>query len=718
MERLAHLVSHRPRRVLLLGLVFVMVAAAVGGPLPGLLKSGDDFDDPGSESAAARVAVERATGTGAWPDVIALVPTPTGADSVAGRRKVADLAAKLAAIAGVADVITPAEGGPTSVARDGSSAILPVTFATSAAEGDVVDAIDAAVAGTDVRLGGGAIVQEQVSGQVQDDLLRAELIAMPLLLLLSLWIFRSPIAALLPVLVGGSTVMGTFFMLRLVDAGVTHLSVFALNLVTGLGLGLAIDYSLLLISRFREELAHGREAAASVRTMLTTAGRTVVFSALTVSAALMSLIVFPQTFLRSMAIAGAVVPLVAMATALALLSATLVLLGHRVDALMPKRWVRREPTDAELPRTGWHRLAMGVLRRPGRVALATATLLVVLGLPFLGVRFTAVDASVLPTSHSGRQVGDAMRNDYTANAASPVLVAVHADRTAATQVQAYRDRVAAVATGAEVSPARPLNGVWRIDVAVPGSPLADSSKRLVKSIRALEPPFPVQVGGTAARFVDQQSGLAARIPWALAILVTTTLVLLFLMTGSVVLPVKAVIMNGLTVCATFGLLVLIFQDGRLTGLLSYEPQGALESTQPILLFAIAFALSTDYGTFLLARIGEAHLAGASDRDAVAVGLARTGRIVTAAALLLMTAIGAFATSEIVFIKLLGVGAALSVLIDATIVRALLVPALMGLLGQANWWAPRWLRQVHGRFGLRAHGARATSPPGEAATTHR
>lgn len=711
MQRLAHLVSHRPRRVMLIGLVFVLAAAAIGGPLPGLLKSGDDFDDPGSESAAARVAVEHATGTSAWPDVIALVPTPSGADSVAGRSKVADVAARLAAVTGVANVITPDRGGPTTVARDGSSAIVPVTFTADATDADTVTAIEAAVAGTDVALGGGAVAQEQISGQVQRDLLRAELIAMPLLLLLSLWIFRSPIAALLPVLVGGSTVMGTFFALRLVDAGVTHLSVFALNLVTGLGLGLAVDYSLLLISRFREELSHGREPAAAVRTMMMTAGRTVVFSALTVSAALMSLIVFPQTFLRSMAIAGAVVPLVAMAIALTLLSATLVVLGRRVDALMPKRWVRREPTDDQLPATRWHRLATAVLRRPGRVALATAILLVVLGLPFLGVRFTAVDASVLPTQHSARQVSDLMRTDYTVDTASPVLVVAYAERAGAAEVQAYRDRVAALVPGGDVSQARPLNGVWRIDVTVPGSPLAASTKELVRSIRALDAPFPVDVGGATARFNDQQAVLGARIPWALAILIVTTLVLLFLMTGSVVLPIKAVIMNGLTVCATFGLLVLIFQDGRLTGLLSYEPQGALESTQPILLFAIAFALSTDYGTFLLARIGEARLAGASDRDAVAVGLARTGRIVTAAALLLMTAIGAFATSEIVFIKLLGVGTALSVLIDATIVRALLVPALMGLLGRANWWAPRWLRRVHARFGLREHVAQPVSTMG-------
>ena len=315
------------------------------------------------------------------------------------------------------------------------------------------------------------------------------------------------------------------------------------------------------------------------------------------------------------------------------------------------------------------------------------------------MRFTGVDASVLPPDQSARQVDDALRAGFDRDAASPILVAVTAPAADGAAVQAYRDELAAVAgEAATVSAPQPLGETWRIDVE-PATPSLDgATKELVRDVRALDAPFPVAVGGSTAAFLDGQDSLRDRVPLALAVLVGTTVVLLFLMTGSIVLPIKAVLMNALTICATFGLLVLVFQDGRLTGLLDYEPQGALESTQPILLFAIVFALSTDYGTFLLGRIGEARAAGVPDREAIAVGLARTGRVVTAAALLMMTAIGAFATSEIVFIKLIGVGAALAVLIDATIVRALLVPALMGLLGRANWYAPRWLQAVHRRVG--------------------
>jgi uncharacterized membrane protein YdfJ with MMPL/SSD domain len=714
-NRLARLVTRRPRRVVGIAVLFVILSAVVGGPLPGLLDAGDDFDDPGSQSAAARRAIEHATGTTASPGVVALVPTPAGATSPEGQQALADAASRLGRVPGVAQVVTPAEGGATLVARDGSSAILPALLDASADEGDVVTGAEAAFAGTDVVLGGGAVAQEQISGQVQDDLLRAELIALPLLLVLCLWIFRSPIAALLPVLVGASTVMVTFLVLRLVDAGLTDLSAFALNLVTGLGLGLAIDYSLLLVSRFREELGRGREPADAIGATLMTAGRTVVFSALTVSAALLALVVFPQRFLQSMGIAGAVVPLVAAAISLTLLAGVLALLGHRIDAFTPRRLVRHEPSSATLHRTWWYRLAQGVLRRPGRVATATAVLLVLLGLPFLGARFIGVDASVLPSQHSSRQLEDTLRAEYERDASSPVLVAVEAGPQAATDVAAYRERLASVAGQAAVSPPRPLDGAWRIDV-YPSAPQLDAStKQLVRDLRAVHAPFPVMVGGQTARFLDQQDGLAERIPLALAILIGTTIVLLFLMTGSIVLPLKAVLMNALTVSATFGLLVLIFQDGNLTGLLDYEPQGALEATQPILLFAIAFALSTDYGTFLLGRIMEAHAAGSPDREAVAIGLARTGRIVTAAALLLTVAIGAFATSEIVFIKLIGVGAALAVVIDATIVRALLVPALMGLLGRWNWYAPRWLQRVHRRAGLHEHAATAgpaSAPAGD------
>jgi RND superfamily putative drug exporter len=396
-----------------------------------------------------------------------------------------------------------------------------------------------------------------------------------------------------------------------------------------------------------------------------------------------------------------IVASVAATLALVALPALLALLGPRVNALSPRRWRRAAERDARLAHEGfWYRLSRGVMRRPGRVAIAAAAVLVVLGLPFLRVAFTGFDANVLPKSASARQVSDALDRDFPPHRGSPITLAVDAPRSAAPQVGALATEVRRVSGVAAVGPARPLGGeTWQLDVISRSGPLSAQSQRLVDDVRHLRTPLHVAVQGQTARFLDQQASLGAHLPLALILLAATTLIVLFAMTGSVVLPVKALLMNLLTLSAAFGILVFVFQDGRLEGLLSYTSLGGLDSTQPILLFVIAFALSTDYAVFLLTRIKEARDGGAGERESVAIGLQRTGRIVTAAALLFCVAIGAFATSEIVFIKELGIGTALAVLIDATIVRALLVPSLMALLGYWNWWAPRPLRRLHERFGL-------------------
>jgi len=429
-----------------------------------------------------------------------------------------------------------------------------------------------------------------------------------------------------------------------------------------------------------------------------TAGRTILFSALTVAAALLSLLVFPQRFLYSMGISGAIAALVGAAVALTALPALLMVLGPRVNALAPKRWQR---TDVATERGFWYRLSRGVMRRPGAVAAATAALLILIGLPFLRVEFTGVDASVLPADASPRVVDDALRRDFTIGRTDPVIAVVGAPEAAGGELRAYAQRLGALDGATGVAPPRYAGGdLWQIDLTPAAARLDDRTLNLVRDVRATDAPGPVLVTGGAAEFVDQQQALGDRLPLALAVLAVTTLLILFAMTGSVILPVKALVMNLLTLAAAFGLLVLVFQDGRLEGLLGYTSQGALESTQPLVLLAVAFALSTDYGVFLLGRIKEAHDAGAPTEEAVAVGLQRTGRIVTAAALLFSVAMGAFATSEIIFIKQVGLGTVAAVLIDATIVRALLVPALMKLLGEWNWWAPKPLRRLHERFGLR------------------
>jgi RND superfamily putative drug exporter len=547
-----------------------------------------------------------------------------------------------------------------------------------------------------VKVGGPAVAFREVNKQVESDLQRAEMFAFPLLFVLSLIFFRSVVAALLPLLIGGLAIVGTFLMLRLVSE-LTSVSIFALNLVTGLGLGLAIDYSLFIVSRYREELARSGPGPEAMRRTLQTAGRTVVFSSLTVAGAIASLVVFPQRFLYSMGIGGFCVALIAAAIALIVLPAVLTLLGPRVNSLTPAFLARRAERDARPAHEGfWYRLSQLVMRHPGRIAISTAALLIALGLPFFGIRFTSVDAQVLPESASARQVDDALRADFPPYRDSPVTLAVRGGRGAAERVAI---EAAHVPGAAAVSQPRQLHGgVYSIDVISPAPPLADSSQDLVRDLRTLR--HPALVTGQSAHWVDLQRSLGDHLPLVVAIVVAVTLVVLFVMTGSVILPIKQVVMNALGLCAVFGILVLVFQDGRFEGLLGYTSQGGLESTQPLLLFAVLFGLSTDYGVFLLARIKEAHDGGLPNSEAVAVGLERTGRIVTAAALLFCIAIGAFVTSKIIFIKELGLGTAFAVLIDATIIRALLVPSLMQLLGKWNWWAPAPLSRLYARIGVR------------------
>jgi RND superfamily putative drug exporter len=704
--RIAELAVRRPWRIVAVTVLAAGVAAAVGGPVAGMLPAGG-FEDPQSQSVKARDALFAATGASPDGTVVALVRPGASVLTAAGNDEVQRVAGVMRRDPGIARVVTDKEAGAALVSRDTSSAyVLAYVNTHSLDQGQriAVRVQDALSSDAHVAMGGLLLANKQVTDQVSKDLARAEMLAFPILFLLLLFVFRGVVAALLPLMVGGLTIVGTLLVLRVIDE-MTSMSIFALNLSTGLGLGLAIDYSLLMLSRYREEVAvHGYGRAALQRT-LQTAGRTVLFSSLTVTAALASLLVFPQRFLYSMGAAGVAVTVLSALVALLVLPAVLALLGKRVDALSLGRHTVAGASAASPG--GWYRLSRMVMRRPALVAAATAALLLALGSPFLSIRFTSVDATVLPQSASARQVDDALRTQFPNNG-QPIYALVQSSSsagaaTADTLAQSIRSM-----PGVTSVTSHPVRGGWEVDVLSNMPPLSDNAKHLVESIRALPSSPPLLVGGQSADFLDLQSSLGSHLPLAVAIVALATVLVLFAMTGSVVLPIKAVLMNALSLAAAFGALVLIFQDGRLTNVLHYTPQGALESTQPILLFAIAFGLSTDYGVFLLQRIKEGHDAGMSTTEAVATGLERTGRIVTAAALLFCIAIGAFATSSIVFIKEVGVGTALAVLIDATVVRALLVPALMALLGRWNWWAPRPLRVLHRRLGFdRLEGAHTT-----------
>jgi RND superfamily putative drug exporter len=714
MSSLASLLTRRPWRVIAIAVAFLAVAVMVGGPLTSNLTSAG-FEDPDAEFVAARDTLRDASGANPNPGVIALVSPGSDVRTGEGRAAVEEAAATIGADPDVARVVTAFNGGgPALISADGTQSYV-ATFMkpiSDDAAGDAAERIRDALEGQPVKVGGADAVGDEVGTIIGEDLAKAEMLAFPIIFLLSLWVFRGVIAALLPSLMGGVVIFGGFLAIGLLNEAMT-LSVYALNLAIGLSLGLAIDYSLLIISRYREEMARrgpGRDALAAT---LRTAGKSVLFSAITVAAALAGLMVFPQRFLFSMGIAGVMVALIAAAVALLVLPAVLVLLGTRINSLAPKSWRRRsEHADEQLTSGFWYRLSNTVMRRPGIVAATTAVILVVVALPAFGITFTSVDASVLPTSATSRQVSDTLGTAFPEDRSQPDYIAVSAPDTpeARAALDDYAQRLGALPNVAAVAPPAAVgDGTWRIDVYGAENGLSDEAQQLVRDIRATPSPYPADVGGLAASFIDQKASIAAHLPWAILLIAAVTIVALFIMTGSVILPIKAVIMNLLTLGATLGILVVVFQDGRLEGLLAYDSTGALDLTQPILLGAMAFGLSTDYAVFLLSRIKEAHDGGLDTREAVAVGLQRTGRIVTAAALLFAVAIGAFATSQITLIKELGVGTALAVLIDATIIRALLVPSLMGLFGRWNWWAPRPLRRLHRRIGFSETDGDAPSP---------
>jgi RND superfamily putative drug exporter len=694
--RLASVAQRRARWIVAAAAVFFFVAGALGGGVADRLIP-YDATDPETESAEAEELLQGAGYRSA--DVIVLVEDVdvTARD---GRERVSEISDELAQRKDVQQVVGYLDTGSEDfVSRGGDATYLSVRLTATEDDRrqDAAERITASLAGEEgVTVGGNAVAQHEINEQVEEDLRRAEMLAFPLLFVLSLLFFRSLVASLLPLIVGVLAIVSTFLMLRVANE-LTDVSIFAINLVTGLGLGLAIDYSLFIVSRYREEIARTGPGLDAMRRTLATAGRTVLFSSLTVAGALASLLVFPQNFLHSMGLGGSLVALIAAAIALLVLPAILALLGERVNSLTPAFLRRRAEADARPADTGfWYRLSRFVMRAPGRIAAVTAALLIALGIPFLSIEFTSVDAQVLPEEASARQVDDVMRSEFPPFRDTPITLAVTGDESQAKDIASRAGDLDGVAAVQE--PTRLDRDTYAVEVISENAPLTNASQDLVERLRALE--GDAQVMGFTAFYIDLQDSLVEHLPVVLAIVALVTFVILFLMTGSVVLPVKQLVMNLLGLSATFGILVLIFQDGRFEGPLDYVSQGGLESTQPLLLFAVAFGLSTDYGVFLLSRIKEARDGGASDSESVAIGLERTGRIVTAAALLFSIAIGAFATSQIIFIKELGLGTAIAVLIDATLIRALLVPSLMELLGRWNWWAPRPLQRLHARIGLR------------------
>ncbi|TMR30233.1 MMPL family transporter, partial [Actinomadura geliboluensis] len=582
--------------------------------------------------------------------------------------------------------------------RTSTYAVLEMAGADDAARTSSYEAIKDELTevggGLTAKAGGPVATSAAIDERVTSDITRAEAIAMPVLLVLLVLIFGGLVAAGLPLLVGGFAILGSFTALHAL-AYATDVSIFAVNITTFLGLGLAIDYGLFVVSRFREELRRdGASVEDALAATMNTAGRTVAVSGVTVAISLSGLLLFDQNFLVSMGYGGIATVFVCMLGALTVLPALLAVLGPKVDAL--PLWRRRGES-----RGWWARLAHSVMRRPVVYVVATVALLLALGAPFLRINWGGVDAAALPAGTDARAVAEALDTRFPRNATTPVnaIVTGTSDRAA---IDAFGDRLAALPGAAGATVTGSEGTTTRIAVRYDADPYSDTARELVQKVRdAPAPPgAQVHVGGATADVVDEVGGLGGTLPWLALLVGGATFLLLFLAFGSVVLPLKAIVMNLLSLSATFGAVVLMFQDGHLSGLLGFTPMSAIAPAMPILMLVMLFGISMDYEVFLLSRVREEYDRTGSNTAAVAAGMQRTGGIITSAALLFIVVIGAFATSGITMIKMVGVGMAVAILVDATIVRALLVPAMMRLMGRANWWAPGPLSRFYGRYGIR------------------
>ncbi|MFI8517126.1 MMPL family transporter [Streptomyces sp. NPDC085481] len=720
-------VTARPRLSLLVALVITALAVLAGSGVGDRMGSGG-WEDPDAESTYALEVLEREF-PASQPNLLLLVDAGTaGVDSPAVAAEAGRLAERLEAQPGVGGVGSYWQtGSPALRSEDGRTAVISARIdGEEKSAGETLERIAPEFRGShgpvEVSLGGPLAVRHEMQTIIQEDLLRAEMIALPITLVLLVMVFGSAIAALLPLGIGIVAILGTNAVLRGLTE-FTDVSVFAQNLTTALGLGLAIDYALFVVRRFREELAAGADTRTAVATTLRTAGRTVLFSALTVAVSLAAMMVFPQYFLRSFAYAGIAVVLLAAAAALILLPAALVLLGDRVNALDLRRLLRRKAgaaageSGAAEPETGagWARTAGLVMRRAPLFAVATATGLVLLGLPFLGVKFGTADHRQLPTTAESRVVQDRLRDAFAGNPGGGITVLAEGSATPG-QYAAYRDRIATIdgvgrVDGPVTSPAGERTHAY-FTVVPEGETVGAGAQHVVSELRAETAPFDTSVTGAAAVLVDSKDAIGERLPWAAAIIVVVTLVLVFLLTGSLLIPLQAVLLNALSLTAMFGAVVWVFQEGHLAGLLGFTPTGDIETTLPVLMFCVAFGLSMDYGVFLLSRIKEEYDATGDHEHAVRFGLRRTGGLITAAAVILAVVMVAIGTSRVTNTKMLGLGVALAVLMDAMVVRSLLVPSVMKLTGRLTWWAPGPLRRLHDRFGISEGGI--PEPPDPAA----
>jgi len=733
--RIAQLAIRAPRLTVAIAVLVMACAAVLGLPVIGNLAAGG-FQDPTSESAHAADLLSAKFGRGDV-QLLLIVTSQDGAQSPAARAVGTDIVEHLKHSPFVGDVISlwtvPPPAAPGLVSKDGKSGLVFAGIAGGGSGGQkhakaVAEQLVGNRGGVSVKAGG-AMAYVEVNSQSEHDLLVIELFAIPLSFLVLVWVFGGLLAAALPIAVGITAIVGAMALLRMITF-ITQVSTFALNLTVAMGLALAIDYTLLIVSRFRDERAGGAAPDDALITTMATAGRTVLFSGMTVGFSIIALVLFPMYFLKSFAYAGVAAVTFTVVTALVLTPALIVLLGDRVDAFDMRRAARRllgrpERVLPPVERSFWYRWTKFAMRHAVLLGLPVVALLTVLGAPFLGVKWGYPDDRVLPTSASARQVGDQLRRDFATDLAAGVI-AVIPDATGVTpgQLDNYAAALSQVPDVASVSapggtfvagaragpssaPTGMSGGSAFVTVNSTAPLFSAASDTQLDRLHAIAGPAGrrVDLTGTAQINRDSAAAISSRLPTVLTVIAAIMFVLLFLLTGSVILPIKALILNVLSLTATFGALVWVFQDGHLRGL-GTTMTGTLVANVPVLLFCIAFGLSMDYEVFLVSRIREHWLAippnartSAGNDECIALGLARVGRVVTAAALLMSISFAALSASNVSIMRMCGVGLTLAVLMDATLVRMLLVPAFMHVLGRANWWAPQPLAALHRRVGL-------------------
>jgi uncharacterized membrane protein YdfJ with MMPL/SSD domain len=704
-------IYRRRRLALLLTVAFVAFGTIWGTGVFGKLSSSSNFTPPDSQSQHEANLADQTFGRGD-ADVVLLYRSPTMTIADPGFRRAVESAITRVPRSDLTGVVTYwSSHSPSMVSNDrhATYAVLRLTGADDAARQKTYKAIEGDLTGiAGVRVGGDVATMVAINSEVTSNIGKAEGLSMPLLLILMLLIFGSLVAALMPLAVGGVAILGSFTVLRLL-AMFTQVSVYSVNITTILGLGLGIDYGLFMVNRFREELRRQPDVETAVARTVATAGRTIAFSGITVMVALTSLLLFPLNFLQSMGYGGVATVGVDMIAALVVLPALLSVLGPRVNAVRIRRSVSA-PVEAGRESGAWYRIARSVMRRPLIYVSVTVVGLLALGSPFLHIQWGGTDARSLPAQSVVRQVTEQLDAQFPANSTAPIEITVsHVSSPAALSPYLHSiDSVSGV-IGSAITGFK--SDTARLDVSYSPPTISQQARSIVTQIRDLPSPAgtTVLVGGQTAGLVDELSALGGALPWMAVLVGLATFVLLFLAFGSVVLPLKAIVANILSLSAMFGVIVWVFQWGHLSGLLKFTSTGSIDPSMPILMLALIFGLSMDYEVFLLSRIKELYDQSGDNTAAVAGGLQRTGGMITSLALLLIIVVGAFSASGITFIKLTGVGMIVALLIDATVIRVLLVPAVMRLLGRANWWAPAPLARIYARIGIREEPDAASAP---------